>query len=203
MSRFLLVEMPINYFKRITHPKKPAGSSWKTLVEHLRSFEEMKGKFEWTSSSLKEYDICYSDSKPTGNVQEDAYRERESEQILRIAMLLAVDRKSLVLEGDDVLRAKKIVYALREEISSRIEQLSTHPRMQLVQEIQDLLKLHGKLREAELLKMTYRSLSQGERQFYEAISVLKNTGLMHVEAEGKKSDGATCWAFSLKEGVKK
>ncbi len=199
MSRFILVEMPISYFKRITHPKKPPGSSWKALVEHLRSFEEIKGKFKWTSSGLKEYDICYTESQPTGNPQEDAYRERESEQILRISMLLSIDRGSLELGGVDVLRAKEIIYCLREETSPRIEHLSTHPRMQLVQEIQDLLKMHGKLSEPALIDMTYRSWSQGERQFYEAISVLKNSNRLRVEAEGKKGDGTTCWVFSLKE----
>jgi len=201
MSRFVLVEMPVNYFKRITHPKKPAGSHWKAIVEGLRTFEEIKGRMEWTSSSLKEYDVCYTEGKPTGNVQEDAYRERESEQILRIAMLLALDQGRLKLEGGDVLKAKEIIYHLRVEISPRIAQLTTHPRMALVSEIEDLLKLHGKMSEVELLNRTYRYLSQGERQFYEAISILRNRGVLRAEeANEKKGDGTRSWIFSLKGG---
>jgi hypothetical protein len=200
MSRFILVEMPINYFKRVTLPKKPSNSSWKALIEGLRVFEETKGKFEWTVSGLKEYDICYTEGQPTGNVQEDAYRERESEQTLRIAMLLAINKGRLKLDGSDVLEAKEIIYCLRKEVGSRIEQLSTHPRMQLVSDIEDLLKIHGKLSEPDLLNRTYRYLSQGERQFYEAISVLRNRGVLCVEDSGeKKGDGTKCWIFSLKK----
>ena len=199
MSRFILVEMPINYFKRITQPRKPAGTSWKALVEKLRSFEEIRGKMEWTASGLKEYDVCYTEGQPTGNVQEDAYRERESEQVLRVAMLLALDQGRLKLEGVDLLKAKEIIYHLRKEIGPRIEQLTTHPRMALIGEIEDLLKIHGKLSEVELLNKTYRYLSQGEKQFYEAISILRNRGVLCVEDTGKaKGDGTRCWLLSLK-----
>lgn len=96
-------------------------------------------------------------------------------------MLLALDRGSLDLTGEDILKVYGMMKLLREEINPRIERLTTHPRMQLVQEMLDLLKVHGALQESEMMNKLYRSLSMGERQFYEAISILRRTDRLKVE----------------------
>jgi len=182
MSRFILVEMPPTYFKKIAHPKRPKGIQWSDLVEEMREIEQRsRGEMRWGPGSMDAYEQVYSDSAPTGEAQRDAYREREPEQVIKTAMLLALDRGSLDLTGEDILKVYGMIKLLREEINPRIERLTTHPRMQLVQEMLDLLKVHGALQESEMMNKLYRSLSMGERQFYEAISILRRTDRLKVE----------------------
>ena len=178
MSRFIIVEMPPNYYKRIPHPKKPKESLWKDLVKKFTEFKSLKGKMEWASGSKEMYDTYYMTFTPTGDPQLDAYKERETEQILKIAMLLDINNGMFELTGESLLEAKNLLRSLEDEISPRIERLTTHPRMHLTQEIQDLLRIYGTLEENELLKKVYRFLSQGEAQFYESLSLLKKTGII-------------------------
>jgi len=178
MSRFVIAEMPITYFKKVTFPKRPEALQWEDLVEQLAHIGSLTGLVEWGEGSKEAYEKVYENSLPTGQSQVDAYREREAEQILKTSMLLALSSKRQVILSDDIIRAQQILESLRKETNPRITRLTTHPRMQLVQEIQDLLRLHTRMKEEDLLKSVYRSLSQGERQFYEALSVLKRIGFL-------------------------
>ena len=58
------------------------------------------------------------------------------------------------------------------------------PSLQL-QEMMELFRHHGELTEEVLMKMVYRSLSQGERQFYEALKILKVSGFIEAVREGE------------------
>lgn len=183
MRRFIIVELPSNYFKRDSDPKKPKDMQWKTLVEEFSQFSEVKGKMEWTKEGKKVYDECYNSFKPTGDEQYDAYKEGETEQMLKIAMLLDINEGRLELTEKAFTQARKILESIGAEIYTRIQALTTHPRMQTTLDILSALRLHGKLSEGDLLSKVYKSLSQGERQFYEALSVLKQTG--KIIPEGK------------------
>lgn len=178
MSRFVLVEMPPTYFKKDTFPKRPPELKWENLVKGLAAVRKINGEVIWGEGSIEEYEKVYEGTLPTGETQLDAYREREPEQILKLAILLAISEQRIEILGKDIVQAKTIIYALHKETNPRIERLTTHPRMHLIQEIQDLLKLRGPISENELLEGVYRSLSQGERQFYEALSVMKKTGVI-------------------------
>lgn len=178
MSRFILVEMPPNWYKRVPHPKKAEEASWKNLVNNMRGFREFQGKMKWTKGALEEYEIYYRSFTPTGDVQLDAYKERETEQILKIAALLDLNRGSMELTKESLVQAGRLLRALETEVNPRIERLTTHPRMHLTQEIQDLLRLYGELDENSLLKKVYRFLSLGEYQFYEALSLLRKAGVL-------------------------
>lgn len=193
MSRFVIVEMPPTYFKKETFPKKPPESEWSKVVEGLALISTLEGEMHWGKGSREEYEKVYEGTLPTGETQLDAYREREPEQILKTSMLLAISEGRIEILGEDIITAKSIVYTLHKETNPRIERLTTHPRMHLVQEIQDLLKLHGTLHENELLEGVYRALSQGERQFYEAISIMKKTGV--IVPSGKPGD----YSYTLKK----
>lgn len=199
MSRFVIVEMPPAYFKKVTFPKKAEDSKWKNIVQGLTEISvTTTGIIGWGANSQTAYESVYENCIPRGQAQVDAYREREAEQILKIAMLLAISLGRKEITGTDVFQARDIVQTLQKETNPRIERLTTHPRMQLAQEIQDLLKMHDKLSEEELLRYVYRSLSQGERQFYEALSVLKKIGV--ILATGKPGE----YVFELaKKGGKK
>lgn len=183
MSRFVLVEMPPKYAKREPFPKQLSQTGWKHLVDGLAKYSHVKGEFQWTQEAQERYAYWYEKYAPTGDAQKDAYREREAEQILKVAMLLSLsdDPDKRKLEGRYVDQAQAILNALREEVDPRIERLTTHPRMRISQEIQDLLKVHGEMSEGELLRRLYRSLSEGERQFYEALSILRVAGILGVK----------------------
>jgi hypothetical protein len=188
MSRFVIVEMPPTYFKKVTFPKRSAESVWQNLVLDLTKVSRVTGQMVWGVGSQEAYEKVYEGTLPMGESQIDAYREREAEQILKVALLLAISVGRIEILGEDITRAKDIVYTLQRETNPRIERLTTHPRMQLVQEIQDYLKMHGVMTESELLKVVYRSLSQGERQFYEALSILRRIGVINpIGAPGNYS----------------
>lgn len=176
MSRFVIVEMPPTYFRKITFPTRPENSHWHDIVQELTKVARVNGVIHWGNGSREAYEKVYEGTLPIGEAQIDAYREREAEQILKVALLLAISMNRIEVLGKDINQAKDIVYTLQRETNPRIERLTTHPRMQLVQEIQDYLKIHKSMTEQELLKAVYRSLSQGERQFYEALSVLRRIG---------------------------
>lgn len=196
MSRFIIVEMPPAYYKRVPHPKKPPESGWKNLVKKFTEFRSLKGEIPWGEGARDVYTDYYENFAPTGDPQYDAYKERETEQILKIGVLLDINQGRFELTGDSLLQAKSLLRSLEDEISPRIERLTTHPRMHLTQEIQDLLRLYGALPEGELLKKVYRFLALGESQFWEALSVLKKVGA--IEAVGKPGS----YIFKLTGGKK-
>jgi len=196
MSRFVIAEMPPTYFKKVTFPKLPDSIAWKELVEHLEKISRVEGEMKWGNGSMDAYEEVYENTLPTGESQSDAYREREAEQILKTALLLAISVNRIEVLGKDIIQAKAIITTLQKETNPRIERLTTHPRMQLAQEIQDVLKMHGELSESALLKIVYRSLSQGEGQFYEAIRILKRTGIL--EYKGNPGN----YSYSIKKEEK-
>lgn len=181
MSRFVLVEMPANYLRRKAFPKKLGKTGWSHVVDGLADLSELKGEMGWTHDCARFYEEYYENMYPSGEIQKDAYQEREAEQILRIGMCLALSEKRMHLEKADFQLAKQIVDALMQETNPRIEKLTTHPRMSLVQDVQALLKQFGPMSEKVLLKKTYRGLALGENQFHEALRVLRAAGVVRVE----------------------
>jgi hypothetical protein len=180
MSRFILVEQPLTYFKKVTEPHAPDDVTRTQLAEELREVSTYRGQMEWGSGGKEAYAEVYEASLPTGDSQLDAYRERESEQALKVAMQLALSQGKMKLTGDFIRQAWNILKSLRTEVDTRIERLTTHPRMHLVQEVIDLLRMYGELSEEELLRKVYRLLSQGEHQFYETLSILKRSSQIEV-----------------------
>lgn len=180
MRRFIIVELPPHFYKRDSDPKLPKGMRWKELVEEFRWFSTIKGQMSWGKGAKEAYKAYYDDFTPSGNEQYDAYKEGMYEQVLKIAMLLDINEGRLELTAGNLIRAKNILQSIEPEIYNRIQSLTTHPRMQTTQDIQDVLKMKGAVSEGELLKAVYKSLSQGERQFYEALSVLRRTGIIEV-----------------------
>lgn len=174
MSRFVLVEMPPTYFKRKAFPEKVKTSiKWEDLVSDLRQMQGLHGEMAWTRECAAYYQEYYENLRPSGDIQKDAYQEREAEQILRLSMLLALSESRMHITENDFILSQKIINTLMVETDPRIERLTTNPRMALVQDIQDILRQHGKMREDALLKRVYRGLTYGEAQFHEAIRVLK------------------------------
>jgi hypothetical protein len=175
MSRFVLVEMPSSYYKRVAHPKRPKQSEWKNLIKLLAEFKSLKGVIGWGEGSKEYYEEYYNKFKPVGDPQLDAYRERETEQVLKLAVLLDINEGRTELTVKGLTGSVNIIRSLEEEISPRIERLSTNPRMHMTQEIQDLLRMYGSLEENILLSKVYRFLTLGEGQFYEALSILRKS----------------------------
>jgi hypothetical protein len=176
MSRFIIVEMPGSYYVRRAFPEEPNKSDLNDLINHLSELSRIEGAYAWTDGAREVYKDIYEGYKPTGDPQLDAYKERESEQTLRLGILLRVSEGGTDVTRENLIQAQKILKGLEVETNTRIERLSTHPRMALTQEIKDLLSLHEELPEKELLGKVYRYLSLGEHQFYEALSLLKKTG---------------------------
>ena len=176
MSRFVIVEMPAQYFKRIAYPHPLGDKGWTDLVHGLAQISNLHGEMRWTPDCADYYQNYYENLRPSGDIQKDAYQEREAEQILRIAMLLALSELRMFITSEDFKLAQKIINSLMEETTPRIEKLTTHPRMVLVQELQTILQQVRKITHRNLLKRVYRSLSNGEAQFQEAIRILKMTG---------------------------
>lgn len=197
MRRFIIVELPADFYKRDASPRKPKDMEWKRIIELFKQFKDVKGQMGWTVEGKELYDDYYNSFEPLGDEQYDSYREAMSEQILKVAMLLDINEGNFSLTKRSVEQAKNILESIMPETLLRIESLTTHPRMQLVQEIKQLLTSHKELREGDLLAKVYRSLSQGERQFYEALSILKRTG--DIEPIGKPGN----YSYKLKEEVKK
>lgn len=197
MSRFVLCEMPATYFKRKAYPKRSdTGGNWEQLVDGLRRFLSLHGEMSWSPEVHAAYETYYENLLPSGDIQRDAYQEREAEQILRVTMLLALSERSMTLELSHFTRAKQIIDSLMVETTPRIDHLTTHPRMQLVADIQELLKQFGSMKESEIMKRVYKGLSLGELQFRDTIKILKISGM--VEQEGFKDP-----VYSLVKGGSK
>lgn len=184
MRRFIIVEMPTTFNRRIAEPKKPANTAWDKLVKQFEMFRNFSGPMKWTDEGREYYCKFYESYIPTQDDQYDAYMEAESEQSLKLAMLLEINKGSLTLSIESIKEAKAILDAILPETRSRIRSLSTHPRMHLIQEIKEIFLQEEKITESALLNRVYRSLSQGERQFYEALSIMHKAGII----TGKKTE---------------
>jgi len=160
----------------------------------------MKGEVKWIKDGKKVYTEHYENLKPTGEVQRDAYQEREIEQMIKVAMLLSISKGDEGVNGDHILQAKKFMVCLMEETAPRIERLTTHPRMALVQEIQDHLRKYETLTRRQLLKRVYRGLAYGEVQFSEAIRILHLTGTIKQLDRGHATN-PTYTLIKKKEGI--
>lgn len=181
MSRYIIVEMPPKYFKRIAEPVKPDDSSLQELITELAEMRVLAGEMEWTSNGRAFYRHYYENLIPTGLVQQDAYQEREVEQVIKIAMLLALCDQEMTVHEKHMQYAHKLITLLMEETAPRIERLTTHPRMKTAQDIQDLLRMHNKMSQKQLLGKLYRGLAHGEQQFNEALRILRVTGIVDFE----------------------
>jgi hypothetical protein len=194
MSRFILVEMPPTYLNLKGWPTKPPESkNWDLLVDGMRKIERFKGEMQWSKEAKEAYITTYESLRPTGDRQKDAYRVREVEQILKVAMVLELSIGSLVLSFRMWQAARTILNGLMEETSKRIGHLTTHPRMSLIQEVQDALLKFGVTEERALLRRFYKQLSHGEPQFHEAISIMLKAGIM--ERLGSSNN----YSYRLKE----
>jgi hypothetical protein len=184
MSRFIMVEMPPTYLKMEGWPTKPdTGKQWDSIVEELCELSKLRGVMEWSDEAREMYIEHYEKLRPTGDRQKDAYRVREVEQILKVAMGISLSHHSLVLKGKYYAQAQHILDGLMEETEDRIVHLTTVSRMTLVQEIRDLLQKFGEMSEQKLIRRFYRVLTHGEQQFHEAISILMRAGI--IERRGK------------------
>jgi hypothetical protein len=197
MRRFVIVEMPSAYNVRDAYPATPDGTSWESLVDNFRAFREVKGQMGWTPDSQEYYKLYYESFTPTGDEQYDAYVEAECEQALKLAMLIELNKFSLTLTAESIKQAKDILKSILPETQSRIRCLTTHPRMHLIQEMTELFTHYGDIEESALMNMVYRNLSQGEKQFYEALSVMKKSGIIEPVKVGKG------YAYKLKGKEKK
>ena len=185
MRRFVLVEMPHTYNIRNANPALPSNSSWDKLVEKFKELQVFEGRMEWAPGSQEFYNEYYESFVPTGDDQYDAYVEAESEQSLKLAMLVELNNYSMKLTKDSLKQARDILRSILPETRSRIQSLTTHPRMHLIQELYEILSDHNKVSESTLLNMVYRNLSQGERQFYEALNVMRKANIITPLKEGE------------------
>ena len=182
MSRFIMVEMPVTYLNLKGWPTIPPDTGgWAGLIDGLRRIERLKGEMQWSPKAKELYISDYEGLRPTGDRQRDAYYVREIEQVLKVAMTIEVALNSLVLSEASYFKARKVLGGLMDETSERISHLTTHPRMSLVKEIQDCLVKFGSISEQNLLKRFYKQLSHGEPQFYEAMRILVNAGIVIKE----------------------
>lgn len=172
MARYVIVEMPPSYFKRRAFPQRVSKRSWEDLVQNLSVLGHMAGEIKWTAEGEAFYKEHYESILPTGDPQKDAYREREAEQVLKLAMILTVSTMEMKVDKGHMQHARQILDALMQETEGRIERLTTHPRMALVQDIRDILKTHECICRRDLIKKVYRGLERGEAQFMEAIRIL-------------------------------
>jgi len=191
MRRFIIVEMPSTFNRRVAEPSRPSDAAWDSIVERFRAFHNLEGQMGWTDEGRNYYRRYYEMYTPTNDEQYDAYMEAEVEQALKIAMLLELNKHNMRLSKQSIEQARNILKAILPETRSRIRSLTTHPRMHLIQEIKELLHTFGELSEGDLLSKVYRSLSQGERQYYEALSIMKKSGEIEVAPKGDGSDEAT------------
>jgi DNA-binding transcriptional ArsR family regulator len=198
MSRYIIVEMPPAYYVRKTFPKEPPQEEWIRLLDKLTELSTLAGEMEWDDQARDTYDKIYQGYHPVGDVQLDAYKEREAEHILKTSMLLTISEGSLYLTSQHLLSSQAIIKSLEAETNPRIERLSTHPRMQLTIQIQDILKLYGELSEDVLLKMVYKDLSMGERQFYETLSVLNRAKIIKYRKEAVDGKGTYFYSLNIR-----
>lgn len=180
LPRFVIVEMPPTYFRRIYAPKKPKGASKDRLVANLRILSNMEGQMQWSSDGLQYYKTYYEGLIPTGEVQHDAYMERSVEQMIRIAMLLALSEGRMEVTADDMTLTKTLSDTLMEQTNPRIERLATNPGMALTQTLLDLLRQHDQMDRSQMLERVFRSLTRGMPQFEEAVRILTLTNKIKV-----------------------
>jgi len=172
LARYILVEMPSNYLKRVPDPEIKGEKTWGEIVQGLRELGRTKGEMPWEGEAKDYYDHIYREVKPTGNSQMDAYLERSIEQVLRIAAQISISQDGFRMEIKNIKHAEKILDFLMQETSPRIDALTTHPKMQLTQEIRTILRVKGPQKRSHLLRSLMKDLSGGEQQFLEALRVL-------------------------------
>ena len=199
MSRFVIVEMPPSYFKKTPFPAKPEDTKWTKLVQGLAKISKSKGEMSWTKESAHRYsELCYS-IIPTGDAQKDAYRGRETEQVLKLGMALALSQGFMSLESEAIEQAHLLLKSLEAETLPRIERLTTHPRMRTTQAIMDILRVKKKIHRRGLVDLLFRGLSQGPREYDEAIGILLTTRKL---IETKNPSDPQDPLFTLGPGIK-
>lgn len=172
MSRYILVEMPVGYLKHRPRPKRMGKTTWQDLVAGLSIFRSIEGEMVWTPAGEKYWDDLYHRHKPTGNEQLDAYMDRHTEQILRIAMLLAITEHKLIVDGSHMHHAEQIAKCVMNEAIERIYELSDKARLTVVDRMQEVLKVRGTITKEELFNRVYKSLTRGESEFMDSLNIL-------------------------------
>jgi len=186
MSRYIIVEMPPQYLKHRPRPKRLGKTTWADLVHKLSIFRGIEGEMTWTPSGQQYWDDLYERHKPSGNEQLDAYMDRHTEQILRIAMLLAITEHSLECSDEHMQHAEQLAKVVMNEAMSRIAALTDKAKLGVVDKMQEVLSFHGHMKKEKLFNKVYKSLTRGESEFMESLRILVRAGV--VTLEGKPAD---------------
>lgn len=171
-SRFIIIEQPINYHKRVTFPTRSCKATWQDLISEFTELTSIKGIMQWTSEAESIYDAYYQSLQPTGEAQRDAYQERKTEQLLKLAMLLTLSRGEMTVPASDMELAKRLMSLVLHDSDTQLERMTTHPRMRLAYRFKQYLEMHGETSKSKLANKFYRTLAQGESQFNEALRML-------------------------------
>ena len=185
MSRYILVEMPAGYLKHRPRPKRLGKTTWQELVSKLSVFRSIEGEMVWTPTGEKYWDDLYERHKPTGNEQLDAYMDRHTEQILRLAMLLSITEHSLELSDAHMHHAEEITKVVMDEAIQRIYLLSDRAKMTVVDKMTEVLTFHGHLHQETLFNKVYKSLTRGESEFRESLRIMMRAGTITISGKPK------------------
>lgn len=183
--RFVIVEMPALYHRRVPEPKKPEGVTYAELTVKLREIGRRKGEIKWTQGARDFHDEIYRRIEPTGNPQIDAYQERIVEQMVRVAMALTLSDTDQEVGLSQMKKGIELLEFIGQETLPRIEKLSTNQRMKLTQEVLEILRHQGAQSESQLMKRLYQTLQGGEAEFREALRVLRIAGLIDTSGAPK------------------
>lgn len=180
MSRFILVEMPGNYNRRVASPQNTSGVTWEELVSKLNTFYSMKFEMGWEPGAYAYYEDYYEAIRPHEDDQMNAYLERRTEHTIRLAMQLALCEEKDKIHKSHINKAIQILDFLLPETEARISKITTNPRAEFIEKVRELLHVIGPMTKGQLMKKTMRMLQGGEGQFNETLRMLQIAGQVEV-----------------------
>lgn len=153
-------------------------------LNHLFWMSNLFGEIVLSSEAEEYYGKWYmeqtDDTKLDSRIQ--SYLERKAKtHVLKVAALLSLADKRLVVEKCDIVEAIRLLDAIEPGMKSMIMMSSNNKLMSYIMKIADILREVGELRYYDLFMILYSDLNK--EQFREVLQVVLDLGIAKLESK--------------------
>lgn len=96
--------------RKVTFPKPIEQSKREVLLAHLQEVKRLRGECQLTDEAKELCDRIYKEYLPLDDSRFVGYANRRFTHLLKLAMVIAATRLSVVIEGADVIKANTLLY---------------------------------------------------------------------------------------------
>lgn len=154
------------------------------LREHLRTqlthMGEMRGEFILDADARDWYIDWYDNMKPPADSRLEGMWARRHDHVLRVAMVLAAQRYTQVIDPNDLQAATMAIEALEALAPQALQEVGGDQHTQFLTRVKVYLAIHKRVTHSELLRVAYPCRAD---MFKNLLDTLIQSGVAAIDPE--------------------